>query len=208
MSPQAQTRRTQAQRSAETRRRLLEAALTAVARSGYAGATTVEIAGLAGVSRGAQVHHFPTRLDLMTAAADHLYTGAIHAAREMIREHRRAGAPPADLVDRLWSEFFNGRTWDATLELVVASRHDPALRTRLVPVVREFHDRLDALAMEFLEGAGLTEDRRKLLLNFSVCVLRGLGFQSVLKDDRAYFQNILSLLKKVMAEELEKEEGA
>ncbi len=51
----------QEERSAETRRRLLDATVACLFERGYAGTTTTELARRAGVSRGAQMHHFPKK---------------------------------------------------------------------------------------------------------------------------------------------------
>src|SRR3954453_5841167 len=65
-------RRTQAQRSATTRAALLDATIKSLVEVGYANTTTTGIAERAGVSRGAQMHHFPTKADLVASAVEHL----------------------------------------------------------------------------------------------------------------------------------------
>jgi AcrR family transcriptional regulator len=59
-------------RSLATRRRLLDAAADQLISGGYAALTTVEVAQRAGVSRGAFLHHFPTRASLVAATVEHL----------------------------------------------------------------------------------------------------------------------------------------
>jgi len=66
-------RRTQAERTASTRARLLDATLECLCDLGYARTTTPEIARRAGLSRGAQLHHFPTKAELVTGAIEHLF---------------------------------------------------------------------------------------------------------------------------------------
>src|SRR5262245_7073872 len=73
LPPKAATpRRTNAERSASTRGRLIEAAVDTLVRGGYAATTTIAVADVAKVSRGAMLHHFPTRTDLLAAVAEHL----------------------------------------------------------------------------------------------------------------------------------------
>ena len=71
-STQPRPRRTQRERSAAMRERLLEAAIDCLYELGYAGTTTIEVAARAGVSRGAQLHHFPTKEHLVTLAVRHV----------------------------------------------------------------------------------------------------------------------------------------
>ena len=54
-------RRTQQQRSDETRAALLDATIICLHEVGYAGTSTTLVSERAGVSRGAQTHHFPTK---------------------------------------------------------------------------------------------------------------------------------------------------
>src|SRR5215468_6574679 len=70
----SKTGRTQEERSAAMRERLLDATIDCLVEYGYSGTTTTRVAERAGVTRGAQVHHFPTKTDLVTAAVRHLAT--------------------------------------------------------------------------------------------------------------------------------------
>jgi len=54
------------------RERLLNATIDALVQFGYAGATVSRIADAASVTRGAQVHHYPLKADLVIAAVQHL----------------------------------------------------------------------------------------------------------------------------------------
>ncbi|HWL49839.1 MAG TPA: helix-turn-helix domain-containing protein, partial [Acidimicrobiia bacterium] len=54
------------------RRRLLEATVECLVELGWAGTTTTVVSERAGVSRGAQLHHFPSKQDLVVAAVEHL----------------------------------------------------------------------------------------------------------------------------------------
>src|SRR5919109_2573967 len=65
-------RRTNQERSATTQAAILQATIEQLAEHGYGRTTTVEVAERAGVSRGALVHHFSTRSDLVLAALEYL----------------------------------------------------------------------------------------------------------------------------------------
>lgn len=67
--------RTQEERSAATRAALLDATVACLVDYGYASLTTTRVVERAGVSRGAQVHHFPTKAQLVTEAVRHLAAG-------------------------------------------------------------------------------------------------------------------------------------
>jgi AcrR family transcriptional regulator len=130
------------------RRRLLDATVDCLVRYGYAGTTTTRVTELAGVTRGAQVHHFPTRADLVAAAARHLAEKRADLAFERIEEVRRASDPLDAALDLMW-EIHQGPVHYATIEMWVAARTDPELReqlTRAEPAAR-------ASVIEFAEAA-------------------------------------------------------
>ena len=72
-STPAESNKTWQQTKSElTRQTILDAALDCFYDMGYANTTTENISKRAGVSRGAMLHHFPTRFDLIKAAVEHL----------------------------------------------------------------------------------------------------------------------------------------
>ncbi|QZH58691.1 TetR/AcrR family transcriptional regulator [Mycolicibacterium farcinogenes] len=130
-------RRTQAERSAAMRARLLDATVECLVTYGYAGTTTQRVAEVAGVTRGAQVHHFRSKEDLVVAAIEHL---AEQRAQAAVRDLGRVTAGPdtaSMVLDYLW-ESHQGSVFVATLELWVAARTDAVLAAqieRVEPIV-------------------------------------------------------------------------
>src|ERR1700712_4335434 len=109
-------RRTQAERSTAMRIRLLDATVECLISYGYSGTTTQRVAEMAGVTRGAQVHHFRSKEDLVVAAIEHL---AQQRAQSAIRGAGRVqgGADSAAMVlDYIW-EAHQGPIFIATIEL-------------------------------------------------------------------------------------------
>jgi AcrR family transcriptional regulator len=129
-------RRTQSERRAETRRRLLDATVESLLESGYAATTTRRVTEAAGVSQGASTHHFPHRVDLVASAFEHL------AAQRVERVRERSGSLPSGrderlraLLDLLWDDF-SSPLFEIAVKLWVAAADDDELRERLVPVER------------------------------------------------------------------------
>lgn len=119
------------------RTRLLDATIECLVSYGYAGTTTPRVAELAGVTRGAQIHHFRSKEDLVVAAIEHL---AQQRAQAAIHEFSRVQASPdpvSMVLDFLW-EAHQGPMFVAAMELWVAARTDPVLARhieRVEPVV-------------------------------------------------------------------------
>jgi AcrR family transcriptional regulator len=129
--PTVTARRTQAERTASTQARLLDATIETLAELGWAQTTTTEVVRRAGVSRGAQVHHYPTKDDLVLAAMDHLMVVRQHEFDAAFAQLPAEQQTPQGAVDLLWDACF-GSTFDAWLELALAARRSPTLRERFL----------------------------------------------------------------------------
>ncbi|WP_019631790.1 TetR/AcrR family transcriptional regulator [Actinomadura atramentaria] len=130
-------RRTQEERTAATRAALLDATIECLVEYGYHGTTTTRVVERAGVSRGAQVHHFPTKNALVLAAVEHL---ARKRAASFLRHDLDRLADADDRVGRaldlVW-EVYQGPLFEASMELWVASRTDPDLREHVARLERD-----------------------------------------------------------------------
>jgi AcrR family transcriptional regulator len=119
----APRRRTQEERSAETRARLLDATIECLVDFGYAGTTTPRIAEKAGVTRGAQVHHFNSKNELVLAAVEHLSVKLTQSATSQVSRMKTDDDLLGSVLDLLW-HIHTGPIFVATVELWVAGRTD------------------------------------------------------------------------------------
>ncbi|MEY1677169.1 TetR/AcrR family transcriptional regulator [Gordonia sp. ABKF26] len=133
----APTRREQ--RTITSQRRILEAAVDCLIEHGFAGATTSAIQARAGVSRGRLLHHFPSREDLLVAAARHLAAERVAAttARAVaeIDGHVTGSTRVTNVVEMMWMSFHEPHFW-AAVELWTASRTNEWIAGALLPVER------------------------------------------------------------------------
>jgi AcrR family transcriptional regulator len=126
-------RLTQDEKTAETRRRLLDSAIVCLIERGYANTTTSEVAERAGLSRGAQLYHFPRKEELLTNAVEHLFQLMFSEMKEKVGRLGNENDRRAAAIDLLW-EIANGPLATAWIELVVASRTDSYLRSTVTAV--------------------------------------------------------------------------
>jgi AcrR family transcriptional regulator len=127
---------------------LLDATIESLIEVGYSGTTIRHVTELAGVSQGAQSHHFPHRVDLVASAFEQL------AERRESRYTDRARELPDDpseriraLLDLLWEDF-SSPLFTVALKLWIAAAEDEELRERLVPVERRIYTGLSQVAAE------------------------------------------------------------
>jgi AcrR family transcriptional regulator len=195
----APSRAPQQERSRVTQQRLLTATIECLVEYGWSGATTTVIAERAGVSRGAQLHHYPTRAALVMAAVGHL---SERRAREIrIEAAALNGASPEQRLDRvidMLAAAFTGPLFVAALEMWVAARTDPDLRRALIPmearVGREMHRlTVDLLAVDE-SRPGVRE-----AVQATLDLLRGLGVANLLTDDSARRAAMLAAWKEQLA---------
>jgi AcrR family transcriptional regulator len=141
-------RRTQSERREETRGRLLDATIESLIEVGYAGTTIRRVTELAGVSQGAQSHHFPHRVDLVTSAFERLAEHRIERYRERARElPPDRGERVRALLDLLWEDF-SSPVFTVAVKLWVAAAEDQELRERLVPVEKRIHSNMAGLSAD------------------------------------------------------------
>jgi len=204
MNSPTPSQRTQEQRSAVTRILLLEATIDALIEVGYMRASTTEIVKRAGVSRGAQIHHYRSKVDLITAATQYLFLGFIDEVQELAIQVRNSGGDVESFLNGSLEKFFHGRFFFASLELITAARTDPALKESLIPLIKVLHHRLDDLWHRFFQATEASPARVETLLNMTLCLLRGMALQSVMRDDPGYYAEILDTWKNILSSFLTK----
>jgi len=174
--------RTQQERSRATQRRLLDATVTCLIEYGWSGTTTTTVADTAGVSRGAQVHHFPTKNALVLAAVEHLTERRSEEIRsEASRWPAQSGTRVEGVVDLLAASF-TGPLFEAALEVWVAARTDRALRSALGPLEAKIGRETFRLTAGLLDADVSRPDVREAI-QATLELVRGLGVANLLSDD-------------------------
>jgi AcrR family transcriptional regulator len=186
-------RRTQEQRRAETRARLLAATQAALVERGYAGATTTEICRRAGVSQGALFKHFASKGELLAATAEALFANLIDAYRDSLPRLAGVEDRAAAAVELLWGVFEDARLL-AAIELYAAARTDRDLAARLAPVAERHGKNLHALAGELFPDAAARRPDFPALVTVVVQAIQGATLGSLAAGDRRAYAPMLALL--------------
>ena len=188
-------RRVQA-RSVVTRVALLDAALESLVERGYAATTTIEIARRAGVSRGAQLHHFPTKAQLLTAAVEHLLERRLAEFRDTFAKVD-PGADRLDAaIDLAWS-MFQGPAFAAWVELWIAARTDPELAATVVAMDRRFTDESRAMFLElFPAEVGADPVLFDIGRDFAFALMTGVALQRLVPRGQRPASDYFEVLKR------------
>ena len=138
--------RRQSDRTALTRKRLIDAAIERLLREGMTGTTVVEICRAADVTTGALQHHFGSKAGLMATVVDTLFSPFADIQEPLGRE-----APLAARIERLvenhW-RIYKDERYFAVLEVLLATRHDPELRAHVI----SYRDRQIETLSKYLEA--------------------------------------------------------
>ena len=179
----------QADRSRAMRLRLLEATVELLVERGFSGTSTTLVSERAGVSRGAQLHHFPTKNDLVVAAVEHLTEiRGLELEQAVGRLPRGTGRTRA--VVRMLGDHFSSPVFSAALELWVAARTDAQLLAAVAPLEQRVGREAHRLTVEAL---GVDEQRPgdRELVQATLDLVRGLGLANVISDDTARRRRVL-----------------
>lgn len=196
-SPPAHSRprRTQAERSRQTRFKVCDATLAALVEVGYEQISTTLIAQKARVSRGALTHQFPTRNDMLVAAFEKLieeWNGAYPFALDPGSDRLTVD----QLIDALWSNIFSDRRYIAAMELMLAARQDNDLGHALRNILVSWIRKRDRIAVA-LVGGDADDAEGELRVQLHLSVLRGIAMHQSFDSDPQTAHQLVELWKRI-----------
>lgn len=169
-------RRTQAERSDETRKKLCQAALDTMNEVGYGRFSTEDVALRANVSRGALTHQFPSRNALIIAAFHYLISSWEEDWHLFIQNNERK-LTSDEVTEFLWQKLFQAGNYIASLEIMLASRNDDELGNGIREIMVRWASSRDK-AIATLLGVSLDRPETDEFIQLSLCVLRGIALHS------------------------------
>jgi AcrR family transcriptional regulator len=191
MAPEpARAPRTQQQRRDETRRALLDAAVESLIEVGFARTTTLEVQRRANVSRGALLHHFPSKAELLVAAVDHLAAMRAHELKQLAGQLPEGRARTDAVLELLW-QCFSGTMFQVAMELRTAARTDAELRPVLIAGERALRERIFSQART-LFGKDVAEHHGcERALDLTLQLMIGAAMTGVLHKDDARLRDLI-----------------
>lgn len=189
----------QAQKSASTRKLIVEAALTCITKYGYAKTTTPIIANEAGLSRGAMMHHFSNRLTVIQAAIEYLHEKRLRAFRRAISTLPKHTPQLHDGLKAYWKHVTHP-LYVAFHELAVASRTDKDLAKILRPAQKAFYDEWYRLAADLFPDWKSDPKSLQLAMDLVNTTLEGMAIRRLsLKVDSKSEQQLFDYLEECLA---------
>ena len=188
----------QAQKSAATRNQIIEAAIRCFVDLGYARTTTTRIAQAAGLSRGAMLHHFPSKIDIVKAAVDELHSKRLKAFRKSISEAPPAGKGRVHQAVQAYWKHVRHQMFVAFFELSVAARTDPELEAILKPAQAAFDSEWIRTAKEAFPEWQSDPQAFDLALHLSRYLLEGMSVSFLTHEEAEREQHVLEYLEQIL----------
>ena len=193
--PSGPTHRTHEERSKATRLKLIEAAIHCLRTYGYAATTTTLVAEVAQLSRGAMLHQFGAKVDLMLAVAEHV----VREQNQFMKDRVQAYAPGRDrwigLTEATWDSIKQPGSI-ALMEIMMASRSDADLGQRFPAVAEALAQTQRRGAWSLAQLAGIT-DRETVdtMSQLHRAAMQGLSVILMFSKDPTVVDPMLKLLQ-------------
>ena len=195
-------RRTQSERSAQTRGRILDAAVRLLGDRGYAGLRTADVVAAAGVSKGALTHHFASKDALVVAVVGHVFERTSELARKRARRAASVdGAIQALIADS--QEFFFSELFLIALDLAIQGRLQAVPDNPLTQLSAATRLPVEAHWRAALVDSGVPAGVADDLLWLTLSIVRGLAIRRLWQHDPPRFRRLFLLWRKMVATYLE-----
>ncbi len=188
----------QAQRTANMRFRLSKAAFEVIQEVGYANFRTSAVSKKAGVSQGAQLHHFPTKNDLTLAAMQYAYEQS-HSIFSRNISAFKAGDDPIDAAMKDAEDFFMSDYFMVALDILMAGGKNEELRDQQIKLAIASRSEVEKAWIDRLIALGWDKELAEDILNLSFCVVRGYVVKMLISENPKQYQRLVTRWKQMVS---------
>jgi AcrR family transcriptional regulator len=185
-------------RSEETRQSIMQTTVRCLVAQGYANTTTQMVADSLGLSRGAMVHHYATRIDMVSATIDFIFLRMLELVYAGVEELAQRGMITHAESGALHWSVLNSDEYLAYIELNIAARTDEELRNSFDPKAIAFDQLWLDRALELLPHWKGNRDGARLAWNFGRAMLEGLKINERIvtseRDRQAIRQKLIAAM--------------
>ena len=185
----------QADKSSKTRERTLKATVDCFYEIGYANTSTKKVADRAKISRGAMIHHFPSKQSLLTAAVDYIIDKRIES---FVSEIEKNLTDPQARLERgldIYWKHLHSRYFIAYHELTVAARTDKELQPVMKKAARKFEDRWQEAILSVFPEWKDTGPLIQLAMDVTQFSFEGMALNKLTHDAQARQKLLVNYIK-------------
>lgn len=199
--PKFAPRRTQAERSETTRKLLLDAASKLIRQNGFGGLRTIEVAKLAGVSRGALLHHFPSKHALVVEVLTYVNEMTLAQSTRRALMARSSGDPIGDIIDDA-KDYFFGDHFFIGLAIAMSDESTRRLRRETSHFTRQTRFSVEAAWLDTLISAGIPKQLASDILALTLSVVRGFSVRTLLENDPEQFARLMGVWRTIVGQHI------
>jgi AcrR family transcriptional regulator len=199
--PKYATRRTQAERSETTRKQLLEAAAKLIRQKGFGGLRTIEVASVAGVSRGALMHHFPSKHALVVAVLTYVNEVTFTQSSRRAQLARTSGDPIEEIIKDA-QDFFLGDYFFIELAIAMSDESTRRVRRDIHEFTRQTRFSIEAAWLDTLISSGIPEQLASDVLALTLSAVRGFSVRMLIENDPEQFARLMNVWRDIILRHL------
>ena len=199
--PKYATRRTQAERSETTRKQLLDAATKLIRQKGFGGLRTIEVASLAGVSRGALMHHFPSKHALVVAVLTYVNEITFTQSTRRAQLARTSGDPIEEIIKDA-QDFFLGDYFFIELAIAMSDESTRRLRRETHQFTRQTRFSIEAAWLDTLISSGIPKQLASDVLALTLSAVRGFSVRMLIENDPEQFTRLMNVWRDIIHQHL------
>ena len=189
-APSPKKRRTQAERTENTQRKLILAAIEMLKLKRYEGFRTAEVAEAAGVSKGAQTHHFPSKESLVLEALEEVYE---QTKNEALARISSANGDSTKLLYELVTDsqqFFLSANFLLTLDLLMVNPQS-TLGSSVKELALRYRRPVEESWINAFVSAGHDRMKATDVVTLTYSLARGYGVRQLISDPEENFKEAL-----------------
>ena len=196
----ARERRSHAERTAETRAKIIAAVVESIAERGFQRTTASEIAQRAGITWGAVQHHFGGKDGMLIAVLEDSFNHFAEKLEDIPIEETSIEKRAAHFIDRAW-EHFGSAQYRSTFEILLNYLGREDLDEHSTWQERMFRA-WDRIWRRLFGDAPIARRRHFMLQHYTISVLSGLAATLMLEGGEAKLRSAeLALLKETLSTE-------
>jgi AcrR family transcriptional regulator len=186
--------RTHAERSSETREKVIEAATRCIAEYGYQQATVTRIAELSGISWGGIQHQFGNKAAIIQAVLDQTLDEFVMGVQGISTQDDQLETRVRVLVEGAW-RLVNRPAFLAFLEIVLSHRHEPPKRNPAWRYTARVWKVMVAVWDHLFGSLEISEEQVQTARRVTFSSLTGMAVESVVRTDSPSFERPLQVLQ-------------
>ena len=173
------------------RQRLSQAAFDVICEIGFANFRTSAVSKRAGVSQGAQLHHFPTKNSLAVAALEY----AFQKSFETFQQNLATSAEGEELIDLIlkdFADFYLSDYFMVALDILMGGGRNQELRDEITELSRKNRDTVERYWLERLVDDGWSLTMAEDVLALSHSLVRGFSTRALIREPGEKFTRLLN----------------